>query len=291
MTYDPSNEPIKPEGVSDTVHILLRQWAQGDKADIMPTVDEQIRLLGGGTIPGWGSSGPAKTYMSEWMAYKAHRLFAVGSEWTLHADGQDLIPSAEDGKKVTVLEPGHRKDSGMFGGIRVRTTNGMSWLVRASHLRPLDSVVSQGNVHDGLNREELLAALGEANADTERLRAQFERANTRANRLYADLETVNRLLNQFAEEKDYCDEYEEYLDKINAEITSYVFEGREEEFEVQVRVPATVWATGTVTVTARRGTEHDELQEMALESVDSDDVEIDTYDADYAWDSAEAEVQ
>jgi hypothetical protein len=300
IMYDVTQEPVRPDDINETTHSLLRVWSRGEKADIMPDVDSQIALLGQHASGSYPVNGATKQYMSEWMAHKANRLFTIGSQWALFADGQDLILREDDGKMVTVTETGRRgPEGGYYGHIRVQTVeqneNGIpGWYVRAAHLRPLDRVTV---AEPEITLEEAKANIKLLEADVALYKEREERATKRANLLYFDFEKTNRLLNQFADEKDYCSEYEDYLEKINAEIGGYVFEGREEEYEVTVTVPVRADVAVSVTISAPKNTDHSDIEEQAIEQAsqmyDTTDLvrEVDTYCAEGDWDDARAEVQ
>ena len=110
------------------------------------------------------------------------------------------------------------------------------------------------------------------------------------NALERGLGKVNTYLNEYADDQNYCSDYEAKLSDLNSLIVSegytgwFVFEGRTEEVNVTVERRRTVMETTVVTMERARGTEVDYETAVDLASgVDDSDWEVtdECYDTDY----------
>lgn len=110
------------------------------------------------------------------------------------------------------------------------------------------------------------------------------------NALERGLGKVNTYLNEYADDNNYCSDYEAKLSDLNSLIVSegytgwFVFEGRTEEVNVTVERRRTIVETTVVTMERARGAEvdYDTATDLASECDESDwEVTDECYDTDY----------
>lgn len=159
--------------------------------------------------------------------------------------------------------------------------------------QPTESTTQQptpvGSLHDA---QILINDLTQEIAD---LRERHTRLQEAKNRLALDVahdsEYITEVLTSEAERRDWCDQYDEIIEKINRNLRVVHIEPRTREFEIEVTVTATVSTTTTVTVTAAR---HDDAVEMVKNS--NDDIEqqaanaLDEEVARAGWDDIDIEL-
>jgi hypothetical protein len=136
------------------------------------------------------------------------------------------------------------------------------------------------------------------------LRIQFDRVNdllnnnaTELNKLCAahnsDITKINEALNKAAEDRDFCSEYEEWIEDLSGELSHYSsLIGRKLDYEVTVEVTRVFKETVTVTVSASSAEDAEELVRDEVASFVDDlcdqEYNIDeSYDVDYDIQSVE----
>jgi hypothetical protein len=109
----------------------------------------------------------------------------------------------------------------------------------------------------------------------------------------SDIETINEALNKAAEDRDFCSEYEEWIEDLSGKLSHYSsLEGRNFDYEVTVEVTRVFKETVTVTVSASSAEDAEELvRDEAASFVDdlcNQEYNIDeSYDVDYEIQSVE----
>jgi hypothetical protein len=88
----------------------------------------------------------------------------------------------------------------------------------------------------------------------------------RAVRIIADLEVIAEALRDEAESRGWCDEYNEFVDKVSEKTSGHHLIPLEQEYEVEVEVTATVTTRATLSVMARS---QDLAEEMVIDDPDS----------------------
>lgn len=301
--------PGKPPEIDNEVHRLLGVWADGDLADICETVDAQIELLGSGRTDTYPINETTKRYMSLWMTVKADKLFTKGSVFTLAAKGQRGMLSSHDGRPAMIQEKGHRTEAGWYGYIQVVlgtvVSDGTEWdgpqyVVRACDLRgrnQADVVPTDVVEAPSISHGEALARIVELEAKLEQAEAQSLRNSQAYMACQRDFTRINEGLNEAADRRDFCSEYEDLMEGIAASCERFEFEGREQEYEVSVRVPVTVYCDVSTTVLMSRNADSTDIAEAALENVENNYSEsslldyADTYSAEADYSAASIEVQ
>lgn len=274
--------PIKPDEIPNEVHRLLGVWADGDLADICETVDTQIDLLGSGRADTYPINAATKHYMSLWMTVKADKLFAEGSVFTLEAKGQRGMSIAHDGRPAMIRRKGHRTAEGWYGYIEVvlgnKVEDGIEWVgpqyvVRACDLRGRNQAEVKAPEAETpevtISHGEALARIVELEAALDDEKRRSERLNATVQACQRDFTRINEGLNEAADRRDFCSEYEDLMEGIAASCERFEFDGRESEFEVTVRVPVTVYCDISTTVSMSRGADHSDIEEAAVENIES----------------------
>jgi hypothetical protein len=109
----------------------------------------------------------------------------------------------------------------------------------------------------------------------------------------SDIATINEALNKAAEDRDFCNEYEEWIEDLSGELSHYSsLIGRNFDYEVTVEVTRVFKETVTVTVSASSAEDAEELvRDEAASFVDDlcdQEYNIDeSYDVDYDIQSVE----
>lgn len=84
--------------------------------------------------------------------------------------------------------------------------------------------------------------------------------------MHNDFDAVGEALKDEAENRNWCDEYDQFVERVNAGLTRMILPVREQEYEVEVEVTGTLTTTTTVFVTA---TSQEAANEMVDEDMDS----------------------
>lgn len=104
--------------------------------------------------------------------------------------------------------------------------------------------------------EKLLALYAQSRADYRRLDSAFS----------ATLEAQTEHLHRIAEEKGFCSEFDDFVDRMNADCPGpYYIEAREVEYRVTVRRERTITEENVVTVFARANADSSDLYEIACD--------------------------
>ena len=142
-------------------------------------------------------------------------------------------------------------------------------------------VVAAVETADDRRHAELQAKITELEADTSRM-------SSRINSYCEDIDTIGRLLLEEAERRDWCSDYDDFVEAVNGALNVAVLPVREQEFEIVMRGTATVCWSRNVMVTARN-------EEDAVSMVEDDPslyVDIDdeaTAAIEFGWDANEVE--
>lgn len=124
----------------------------------------------------------------------------------------------------------------------------------------------------------LKLAVAALTAEKERLERDLSAVINRAGTYASDFEIVGDLLMQEAENRGWCDEYDEFVDAANEKTSLLELPTREQDYEVEVEGTATIGWSRTVTVRARSienaifmvkddPSSHFDMDEAALEAV------------------------
>ena len=144
-----------------------------------------------------------------------------------------------------------------------------------------EEVVAAVETADDRRHAELQAKITELEADTSRM-------SSRINSYCEDIDTIGRLLLEEAERRDWCSDYDDFVEAVNGALNVAVLPVREQEFEIVMRGTATVCWSRNVMVTARN-------EEDAVSMVEDDPslyVDIDdeaTAAIEFGWDANEVE--
>jgi hypothetical protein len=126
-------------------------------------------------------------------------------------------------------------------------------------------VVSDSEIspNRSLTDEEMIAYLNQE------LYAANEEAETykkRTVRLLSDIGIIAEALRNEAENREWCDEYNQFCDKVNSKTEEHHLLSLEQEYEVEVEVTATVITRATLSVMA---SSRDLAEEMVIDDPDS----------------------
>lgn len=122
--------------------------------------------------------------------------------------------------------------------------------------------------------KELLRLYAKSKLDYTRLDSQFSKT----------LEVQTRHLHFIADEKDFCSEFDEFVERMNNECPGpYYIEQRMRDYRVTVRRERTILEETEVTVTASYNSDEDDLYDIAVEVAEDYDnwCEIDENTGDY----------
>jgi len=100
------------------------------------------------------------------------------------------------------------------------------------------------------------------------------------NKMQNDFDKIAKALAHESEERQWCDEYTEFVSDLNTRLTVFQFELPTVEYEVQLQRVRTVYEQVSVTVTLARGAETREIHSAAIEEA---------WNA-YDWDAYDDEV-
>jgi hypothetical protein len=100
----------------------------------------------------------------------------------------------------------------------------------------------------------------------------------------SDLRTISSIMQDEAENRDWCGEYEQVIDRINRNIHGELEGNREREYYVDFTGTVPVSFTGRVSVTVPYGSDSDAIYEAARESISNEGVRYlsDTLDSSEA---------
>jgi hypothetical protein len=129
------------------------------------------------------------------------------------------------------------------------SSNPSELYVQGSHITPSRS----------LNDQEMIAYLNE---ELYTANEEAETYKKRAVRIIADLEKIVEALRDEAQDREWCDEYNQFCTNLNVELSEPHLLLLEQEFEVEVEVVANVTTRVTVSVMARS---YEDAQDMVLE--------------------------
>jgi hypothetical protein len=110
-----------------------------------------------------------------------------------------------------------------------------------------------------LTDEEMIAYL---NQELYAANKEAEMYMKRTNRLISDLGIIAEALRNEAENREWCDEYNEFCDTVNSKTEEHPLIPLEQEYEVEVEVTATVTTRATLSVMARS---RDLAEEMVID--------------------------
>lgn len=151
-------------------------------------------------------------------------------------------------------------------------------------ITPLDTALQRTEARAA----ELSALVESKQRQIEELRVELE---TLKQAISSDSTLLSDTLIAEANQRQWCDEYDEIVDTLNSRLRVIVIQQREQEFEIEVDIEGTIRTTTTVCVTARNRDEAREMIRYNLEShVDGHEV---LQDAIYnlGFDDIEMEMQ
>lgn len=121
---------------------------------------------------------------------------------------------------------------------------------------------------EALNRE--IASL---KADVERVNNQSDSWRTVATNNATDFDAVGKALMEEAENRNWCNEYDEFVERVNSNLIRNALPVREQEYEVEIEVIGSLTTTTTVSVTATSQEAANEMVENDMDSyVDPDEI-------------------
>lgn len=107
----------------------------------------------------------------------------------------------------------------------------------------------------------------------ERLTRERDQARESAQAYSADFAAVGEALMEEAIQRDWCSEYDEFVDRVNSQTKRLDLPIREQEYEVEVTVSGYIETTTTVTVTAYSQENADKMVAENMDNyIDADDV-------------------
>lgn len=116
--------------------------------------------------------------------------------------------------------------------------------------------------------------------------AEYNVWRDRYEKVKADFNIVSNALLEEAEERDWCSDYNEFVEKVNEHLTIMQLETLEKEYEVEVELTRTQSVTTYVTVTAANAT----LAEQIVESMRFDTI-VEENVSDEDWNDDETDVR
>ena len=127
-------------------------------------------------------------------------------------------------------------------------------------------------VEEPANRYTMPDSMADMAAEIERLTKALayekeQHAATKTDRadIIADFSLVSDLLLEEAQDRDWCDEYDTFVDNVNKRTKKMSLQNCQIEYEVTVQRVRTVYEQVTVTVEGRRGMSEYDLQDAAFE--------------------------
>ena len=127
-------------------------------------------------------------------------------------------------------------------------------------------------VEEPANRYTMPDSTADMAAEIERLTKALahekeQHAATKTDRadIIADFHIVSELLLDEAQDRDWCEEYDTFVDSVNRRTKKMSLQNCQVEYEVTVQRTRTVYDQVTVTVEGRRGMSEYDLQEAAFE--------------------------
>lgn len=125
---------------------------------------------------------------------------------------------------------------------------------------------------------DLTNKLNTVNATVERLNVRLEEVRVQRDRVEADFRTLNNYLNDYADNKGYCDEYEKQLDEWNEGLHAMQLHGRIHEYEVEVECTFRYTHTVTVEASSEQDAREQVEQMTASEVMESADWDCPDYE-------------
>lgn len=241
----------RPDGITGANDFRLDEWASDGDMDLYPTVDEQNAYLAQrGVIATPYTTGSGKDYVGMWMDYKRYKLppevrpFEVGTEWLVNDQSDGGASLGPDGARVVVVSNtyphGGNNHISRFGPIKVVATDGRNPGARWTRRFP-SMLMKTG---DGAE----VVAKSDAEVKAEELADELTRLKAKHRR---EMETVFEALRNEAERRDWCSEFEDFLDGIDHQVSIDLDEyRRSRDFEVSWTETYTVNVRRSVTITA-----------------------------------------
>lgn len=122
------------------------------------------------------------------------------------------------------------------------------------------------------------------------LTTERDRYQSNADAYSQDFYTVGEALMQEAERRGWCDEYDEFVESVQGNLSRLELPTRQQEYEVTVTGTAVVSWSHTVTVTAK--SEDDAIsmvEDCPSDYFDTDEAANDSLNYGYGWDSNDIE--
>jgi len=130
-------------------------------------------------------------------------------------------------------------------------------------IKELTAMDSEITPNRSLNDQEMIAYLTNELYEASK---EAEIYRERAVRIIADIEAISECLRDEAESRGWCDEYNQFVNKVSEKTSEDHLLPLEQEYEVEVEVRATVTARATLSVMARS---RDLAEEMVIDDPDS----------------------
>lgn len=132
----------------------------------------------------------------------------------------------------------------------------------------------------------LKLAVSALTTEKEQLERDLDSARTQLHAYAADADTIGTMLMDEAENRGWCDEYDEFVDSINTRLTTIHLPEREQEYEVEVSGTATIGWSHTVTVTARSAEDAvQRVEDDPYSFFNADEEAMNAVNYGYGWDS------
>lgn len=111
------------------------------------------------------------------------------------------------------------------------------------------------------------------NAQIDSLTRDRDSLRIRCQQYADDFHLVGEMLLEESNRRNWCSEYDEFVDAVNGKLGLLSLPDREQEYEVEVQVTGTITTTTTVTVTARSQDDANTMVEENMDDyVDADDI-------------------
>lgn len=113
--------------------------------------------------------------------------------------------------------------------------------------------------------------------------AEYNVWRDRYERVKADFKIVSEALLREAEERDWCSDYNNFVEDVNEHLTIMQLQTLEKDYEVEVELTRTQTVTAYVKISAKSAEEAEQLTEnlsfddIVAESVSEDDWDTDDY--------------
>lgn len=150
--------------------------------------------------------------------------------------------------------------------------------------------VTAADVQPEPDVDALKLAVAALTAEKERLEREVEWSNNRARTYATDFHTVGEALMQEAENRNWCDEYDQFVETVNGQTSLLDLPVREREYEITVTGTAILSWSHNITVTARSVDDAIEMVENDPSTFfDIDEAATDALNYGYGWDSNDVE--